>query len=405
MYQLLGKMRVIEASSFVASPCCGMYLAQMGAEVIRFDQIGGGPDFRRWPRAGNGASLYWESLNKGKKSIAINLASAEGRELATGLITAPGPEGGLFVTNYPVDGFLAHARLAALRPDLITLRIMGRADGGPALDHTVNCAVGFPQITGPASLGDEVVNHVLPAWDLLTGAYSAFAFLAAERHRRDTGTGQEVRVPLADMAIASVANLGMLAEVLDTGAERPRLGNQIIGAFGRDCTTADGKRLMLMALTARQWQGLVAALGIAEGVAQIEAAQGVSFARDEVIRYEHRDRLVPLVEQAIARRTLADLASAFDPLGVCWGPYQTMREAADDPALVRSNPIFAEVEQPSGARYPIPGAPATIPQAERLPPARAPRLGEHTDEILAEVLGLGSGAVGKLHDSGIVAAG
>jgi 2-methylfumaryl-CoA isomerase len=207
------------------------------------------------------------------------------------------------------------------------------------------------------------------------------------------------------MAIASVANLGMLAEVLDTGAERPRLGNQIIGAFGRDFTTADGKRLMLMALTARQWQGLVAALGIAEGVAQIEAAQGVSFARDEVIRYEHRDRLVPLVEQAIARRTLADLASAFDPLGVCWGPYQTMREAADDPALVRSNPIFAEVEQPSGARYPIPGAPATIPQAERLPPARAPRLGEHTDEILAEVLGLGSGAVGKLHDSGIVAAG
>ncbi|NML13157.1 carnitine dehydratase [Sphingobium sp. AR-3-1] len=405
MYRLLDRMRVVEASSFVASPTCGMYLAQMGAEVIRFDQIGGGPDFRRWPRAKNGASLYWESLNKGKKSIAINLASAEGRALAITLITAPGPTGGLFVTNYPVEGFLSHERLSALRPDLVTLRIMGRADGGPALDHTVNCAVGFPQITGPSGLGDAVVNHVLPAWDLLTGAYSAFAFLAAERHRRDTGAGQEVRVPLADMAIASVANLGMLAEVLDSDANRPRLGNQIFGAFGRDFTTTDGHRLMLMALTVRQWQGLVEALGIAQGVAQIEAGQGVSFARDEGIRFEHRDKLVPLVEEAVAKRTLADLACAFEPLGVCWSPYQSMREAADDPDLVRANPIFTEVEQPSGARYPIPGAPATIPKAERLPPARAPRLGEHTDEILANVLGLSSGEVGKLHDSGIVAAG
>lgn len=405
MYRLLGGMRVIEASSFVASPTCGMHLAQMGAEVIRFDQIGGGPDFRRWPRADNGLSLYWESLNKGKKSIAIDLGSAEGRELATALITAPGPSGGLFVTNYPVDGFLAHDRLAALRPDLVTVRIMGRADGGPALDYTVNCAVGYPQITGPESLGDEVVNHVLPAWDLLTGAYSAFALLAAERHRRDTGAGQEVRVPLADMAIASVANLGMLAEVLDTGADRARLGNQVYGAFGRDFTTADGKRLMLMAITPRQWKGMVEALGIGEAVAAIQAEQGVSFARDEGVRYQHRDRLVPLVEQAVAQRSMSDLAAAFDPLGVCWGPYRSMREAADDPDLVRANPIFAEVEQPSGTRYPIPGAPATIPQAERLPPARAPRLGEHTDEILAEVLGLGAGAVAKLHDSGIVAAG
>ena len=82
MYDLLKGLRVVEGAAFVAGPTCALYLAQMGAEVIRFDAIGGGPDFRRWPIAPNGSSLYWESLNKGKKSVALNLTSPEGRELA-----------------------------------------------------------------------------------------------------------------------------------------------------------------------------------------------------------------------------------------------------------------------------------------------------------------------------------
>src|SRR5688500_4622079 len=102
MYGLLQGVRVIEGASFVAAPSCGLHLLQMGAEVIRFDMIGGGPDFNRWPRSANGASFYWEGLNKGKKSIAIDLAQPEGRELALALVTAPGEGAGLLVTNYPV---------------------------------------------------------------------------------------------------------------------------------------------------------------------------------------------------------------------------------------------------------------------------------------------------------------
>jgi 2-methylfumaryl-CoA isomerase len=135
----------------------------MGAEVIRFDQIGGGPDFRRWPHApGTDRSLYWEGLNANKKSIAIDLSHPHGRALAQRLVTAPGSGSGLFLTNYPVDGFLSHQQLADVRGDLITLRVMGQANGLPALDYTVNCMLGIPQITGPQQLGDEPVNHVLP---------------------------------------------------------------------------------------------------------------------------------------------------------------------------------------------------------------------------------------------------
>ncbi|MBV9840107.1 MAG: CoA transferase [Sphingomonadaceae bacterium] len=403
MYDLLKPLRVVEASSFVASPSAGLYLAQMGAEVIRVDQIGGGPDFNRWPKNDAGSSLYWEGLNKGKKSVALDLGRPEGRELLAALATAAGEQAGLFVTNYPVEGFLSHDKLAARRADLVTVRIMGQANGGPALDYTVNCALGIPQITGPASLGAQPVNHVLPAWDLLTGAYAAFALLAAERHRRETGRGQEVRIPLSDVGIATIANLGQLAEVLTTGENRARYGNEVYGAFGRDYVTADGERLMVMAITPRQWTGLMKALGIGEAVAAIEAERGVSFARDEGVRFEHRDVLVPLVEAAVARRTAADLGSVFDALGCCWGPYRTMIEAARDPVLVADNPVFSTIEQASGLSYPVPGAMATIPQEERLPPVRAPRLGEHSDAVLAEVLGLTSGAIGKLHDEGLVA--
>ncbi|MBC7159718.1 MAG: CoA transferase [Porphyrobacter sp.] len=402
MYRLLAGMRVVEASSFVASPTAGLYLAQMGAEVIRVDQIGGGPDYRRWPKAGNGASLYWEGLNKGKKSLALNLSDPAGREMLAALATAPGDKAGLFLTNFPVDGFLSHSRLARRRADLVTVRIMGQADGGPALDYTVNSALGIPLITGPESLGDEPVNHVLPAWDLLTGAYAAFAMLAAHHHRAATGEGQEVRIPLADVGIATIANLGQLAETLLSG-DRPRYGNAVFGAFGRDFLTADGRRLMIMAITPRQWRGLVDVLGLAEAVAAIETARGVSFDTDEGLRFEHRDALFPLVEAAMAQRRCDELAAALDAAGCCWGPYRAMHEAVRDPVLVTGNPVFSEIEQASGTRYPVPGAMATIPQAERLAPQRAPRLGEHSDQVLAECLGLDSGQIGALHDKGLVA--
>lgn len=402
MYPLLSQLKVVEASSFVACPTAGLYLSQMGAEVIRVDQIGGGPDYRRWPLADNGASLYWEGLNKGKKSVAINLGVPEGRELLAALATAPGEHSGLFLTNFPVDGFLSHSKLAARRADLITVRIMGQANGGPALDYTVNAGLGIPQITGPQSLGEAPVNHVLPAWDLLTGAYAAFLAMVALHHRRTTGAGQEVRVPLADVGVATISNLGQLAETLLSG-NRPRFGNAVFGAFGRDFVTADGKRIMVMAITPRQWAGLVEALAIKGQVASIEASRNVSFAEDEGCRFEHRDALFALVEAAIVCRQSGELAQALDARGCCWGPYLAMHETVHDPTLVTANPVFTEVEQVSGRRYPVPGAMATLPAQERMPPVRAPRLGEHSDEVLSRLLGLTSGQIGALHERKIIA--
>lgn len=404
MYDLLKGLRVVEGAAFIAGPSCGLHLAQMGAEVIRFDNIGGGPDFRRWPLAPNGASLYWEGLNKGKKSIAINLTSPQGRDLAIAIAAAPGENAGLFVTNYPLDGFLSYTNLKAARADIICVRIMGWADGAPAVDYTVNAASGLPVMTGPAD-DARPVNHVLPAWDLLGGAYAAFALIAAERERRASGQGREIRVPLSDLVASSLSHIGAVAEVLTRGDDRARMGNDLFGAFGRDFATADGERVMLVAISSRQWAGAVRALDLADGIAALEHELGVSFGRDEGVRFRHRDRLFPLFEAAIGARRLADLGLAFDAAGVTWSKYQTLHQAVTtDARLFTANPMFQTLTNPSGLNYPASGPAGTISGQARGPLQPAPRLGQHTDEVLASMLGLSGAAIGKLHDDGIVAA-
>ena len=367
----------------------------MGAEVIRVDQIGGGPDFRRWPVTANNDSLYWENLNRAKKSVALDLGKPEGRELLVRLVQQTGQ----FITNFPAEGFLAHDKLAAGRADLVTVRVMGWADGSPALDYTVNNAVGYPMMTGA---GPEPVNHVLPAWDLLSGAYAAFALLAAIQRRTATGEGGELRIPLSDVAIGTVANLGGLAEVLCSGENRPRLGNAVYGLFGRDFVTADGVRTMIVVVTPRQWSNLLTALGLGEAIAGVETARGVSFAKDDGLRFTHRDALFPLFEAAFAAGSHAEIAKALDAGGVVHSSYRTMLEAARDPAMVGENPIFGETANPSGQAYPAAGAFVTIPQLDRAAPQPAPRNGQHSEQVLSERLGMGSGEIAGLIDAGIV---
>lgn len=403
MYPLLQGLRVIECASFIAAPSCALHLRQLGAEVIRIDPIGGGPDFHRWPVSQAGHSFYWEGLQKGKQSIAVDFASQQGRQLISDLITAPGTDGGILVTNFPRTGFLAHELLARRRPDLITVRVMGWRDGDSSVDYTVNASIGLPYLTGSSANGDDPVNHVLPAWDLLTGAYAAFVTLAAERERLRKGHGQEVTIPLSDVAVAALGNTGQIAEVLH-GGDRPRHGNALFGAFGRDFATADGERVMVVAITRRQWTGLLAALQLGPQVTAVEQRLGLSFEREEGLRFVHRETLFPLFEQAIGALPLDTLRVRFDSQGVCWSPYHTLsRGLREDPRLSLDAPLFNDLAHPSGHHYPAPGPAATFSGSERAPVERAPRLGEHTDAVLARLLSLDDGQIRALHDAGVVA--
>ena len=401
MNSVLKGLRVVEGSAFVAAPFCGMTLAQQGADVIRFDPIGGGIDARRWPLTADGKSLYWSGLNKGKRSVAVNVREPEGRDLIVNLITAPGEGGGIFLTNFPTSGALGYDSLKQRRPDLIMLNLFGNPDGSSAVDYTVNCAIGFPSVTGT---GDGAhTNHVLPAWDAITGVTAAMGIVSAERHRRLTGEGQYVRLALSDVAFAMVGNLGYIAEAQINHEDRPSYGNYLYGAYGSEFRTSDARYVYVVAITNRQWTALCEATGLTEKMALIEPLLDVRLS-DEGDRFKAREAISAVLRPWFLARTLAEVTATFGGTGVCWGPYQTFRQmVADDPRCSAANPMFSEVDQPGIGRYLVPGSPLGFSGLPRQPPLPAPRLGEHTDEVLSEILGLGDGQIGGLRDRGIVA--
>ncbi|MBN9409266.1 MAG: CoA transferase [Burkholderiales bacterium] len=402
--RLLSGLRVVEAAAFVAAPLGGMTLAQMGAEVIRIDTLAGGLDHHRWPVAPDGTSLFWTGLNKGKKSVALDLSSPEGRELAMALITAPGEDAGVLVTNFPPRGWLDHDALRERRGDLIQLTVQGDRHGGSAVDYTINSRVGMPYLTGPQGhAADQPVNHVLPAWDLICGQMAATGVLAAERHRRRTGEGQHVKLALEDVALASIGHLGFLAEA-QLGHERPRHGNHLFGAFGHDFATADGERVMVVGLTGKQWRALCDALEIGDEVARIGAGLELDL-RQEGNRFLAREPLAQLVGQRIGARSFGDLRAVFDRHGVCWGRYQTVSQLLrEDDACSLANPLFGEVEQGGAGRLLAPGLPLSFSRGESAPVQPAPRLGQHTEEVLSAHLGVSSHEFGHLVERGVVAA-
>jgi 2-methylfumaryl-CoA isomerase len=399
---ILSGLRVVEGSAFVAAPLGGMTLAQLGADVIRFDQIGGGLDYGRWPLAPDGQSLFWAGLNKGKRSIQLDLRSPEGRELASALVAAPGPDAGLFLTNFPARGWLAYDELRRRRKDLIMLALTGNPDGSSELDYTVNAATGFPWVTGPRDVA-EPVNSVLPAWDVVTGTLAAVGLLAAERHRRRTGEGQVIRLSLSDVAFAMVGNLGRIGQAQLCARDQRKDGNYLYGAFGHDFETRDCRRVMVVALTARQWTALSDVTGIESACASLGQAIEHNLST-ETGRFEARDLITALLRPWFANRNLAEIREEFAGTGVSWGPYQTFRQlATEDPRASTANPMFEAIEHPGAGSYLMPGSPLDFSAVSRAPVRRAPRLGEHTEEILADVLRLSATEIGRLFDAGTVA--
>jgi 2-methylfumaryl-CoA isomerase len=397
---VLTGMRIVEASAFVAAPLGGMTLAQMGADVIRIDALGGGLDYRRWPVTEDNTSLFWCGLNKSKRSVAIDLSSPEGRELAMAIITAPGDDAGMLLTNFPPRGWLDHDKLRQRRADLIQVTLQGDRHGGSAVDYTVNPRLGLPMMTGPQAHPDPV-NHVLPAWDLITGQMIAVGLLAAERHRLRTGQGQHVKLALQDVGLAVMGHLGFIAEA-QFGQPRQRHGNELFGAFGRDFVCADGVRVMVVGLTAKQWRALCDALDMGPDMAGLGQSLGMDLDQ-EGNRFRARREIASVVERWVAARAVADVGAAFDRHGVCWSRYQSVDDlVANDPECSVENPLFTRIDQPGVGSMLAPGIPLDFQGIGRHAAQPAPRLGEHTEQVLSELLGIDSAAYGALHDQGIV---
>lgn len=392
----LSGITVVEVSSFVAAPLCGMTLGQLGAEVIRIDPIGGASDVQRWPLAADGTSIYWTGLNRGKRSATIDLRAPEGQELVQRLIV----EGdGVVVTNAAGLSWLSHDTLTDKRPDVIHVQLLGRGDGSTAVDYTVNAGIGYPLVTGPADHAGPV-NHVLPAWDVCCGLYAALAVVTALRRRDASGVGARVTLALEDVALATAGNLGLLTEPQVNGTQRERLGNAIYGQYGQDFVSGDGARFMVVTLTRRHFRDLVDVTGVGAAVAALADALGVDFG-SEGDRYRYRDVLSGLFATWFADHTADEITAALSGTTVLFERYRTFAEVAASPK-VTANPLFTRLHQDGLGDYFAPGLPVAFDGAHAAG-APAPHLGQDTADLLERRLGLTTADIERLAQAKTIA--
>jgi 2-methylfumaryl-CoA isomerase len=413
MNELLSGVAFVERSAFVAAPLAGKTLAQLGACVLKVDDVRGGPDWTRWPLGADGRSLYWAELNRGKKSMLVDTRSGAGRELVAELASVAGG----FLTNLDSRPPVSVNELRARRPDLIYALIEGNRGGRTAIDYTVNAALGHASIVGPA---DHVgpINHQLPAWDISTGLLTA-ASVAAAVHRRGRGDGGAlIHTSLLDVALALTGSLGWLAEAQLNHRPRARVGNAIFGAFGHDFTTLDGHQVMVAAVSERQWRALVAATS-AESLMALLAERGCEL-DTESGRFRATAAIAGVLSPWFGSRNLAEVSDALDRHGVCWDAYQELPDfMASDARASTSNPVvwpdpdaaYGEAEDPSGRRGDDWEHPAEAPKVVSFPvtldgdasrPGHVPGRGEHTEEVLLSLLGLSTAEIGRLHRDGTV---
>ena len=391
----LAGITVVEVSSFVAAPLCGMTLNQLGAQVIRVDPIGGASDTQRWPLTADGTSIYWTGLNKGKRSATIDLRSPDGQELVRRLIV----EGdGIVVTN-AVLPWLNYDALAAERSDVVHVQLLGRGDGSTGVDYTVNAGIGYPLVTGPANYAGPI-NHVLPAWDVCCGLYAALAVVAAMRRRDQTGEGTRISLALEDVALATAGNLGLLTEPQVLGTQRERLGNAIYGQYGQDFTSRDGAAFMVVLLTGRHFRDLVDVTGTGVAVAALAEALGADFAA-EGDRYRYRDVLSGLFATWFGDHTADEITAGLSGSTVLFERYRTFAEVVADPK-VTENPLFSSLHQPGLGDYLAPAMPVAFDGAHP-PSGPAPALGQDTVDVLTE-LGLPAADIERLANAGTIGA-
>lgn len=387
-------LQVVEVSSYVASPLCGLVLAQLGADVVRVDPIGGRADHQRWPLAPNGSSLYWAELNRGKRSICVDLRSPDGVAVVRELVA----DAGTLVTNAGPTPGLGYEDLREVRPDLLMVQLLGGSRGSPAVDYTVNARVGFAAVTGPSQLRTPV-NHVLPTWDVTAGLYLALGLLAWDSRRARTGEGAEITLALEDVALVTASNLALLAEAQLVDRPRGRIGNDVYGDFGVTIESGDGTSFMLVSLTPGHWASLIETFAIAKAIHALETALGLNFLEART-RYEYRGVITSLVKPWFAARDAPTVERDLTGVKFLWSRFRTFAEVVADPALP-DNRSFARVSEPGLGTYLAAGPPLRNGSGPT-PPLPTARLGYDTHQVLREVLGMSNTRLDDLARRGVI---
>ena len=403
----LSHLRVLDLSRVLAGPWAGQILADLGAEVIKVERPGNGDDTRAWGPPflkdaygeSTGEAAYYLSANRNKQSVTIDFTKPQGQQLVRALAA----KSDILIENFKVGGLeaygLDYASLKALNPDLIYCSITGFGQTGPyakraGYDFMVQGLGGLMSLTGRPE-GEEGAGPVkvgVALTDILTGLYSTVAILAALAHRQHDGGGQHIDMALLDVQVACLANQAM--NYLTTGVAPQRLGNAHPNIVPyQDFPTADGDFILTVGNDSQFRK-------FAEVAGRPEWADDPRFATN-TLRVVNRSVLVPLLRQATVFKTTAEWVTQLEAVGVPCGPINDLAQVFADPQ-VQARGLAMQLPHALAGLVPQVASPIRLSETPVEYRNAPPLLGEHTRQVLEQVLGLHADAVEALRQSGVL---
>ena len=403
----LSHLRVLDLSRVLAGPWCGQNLADLGAEVIKVERPKVGDDTRHWGppylRDDEGRdtseAAYFLAANRNKQSLTLDFTQGEGQRLVRELAA----KSDILIENFKVGGLeaygLDYASLKAINPRLIYCSITGFGQSGPyakraGYDFMIQGLGGLMSLTGQPDGGEGggPVKVGVALTDILTGLYATVAVLAALAHRGKTGEGQHIDMALLDVQVACLANQAM--NYLTTGISPKRLGNAHPNIVPYQAfPTADGD-LILTVGNDSQFRKFCDVAGHPEwGVDPRFASNGQ--------RVAHRAELIPLIRQATVFRTTAEWVGLLEAAGVPCGPVNDLQQVFADPQVIARG-LRIDLPHPLAGSTPQVASPLRLSASPVEYRQAPPLLGEHTERVLGEVLGLDARQIEALRSQGVI---
>ncbi len=391
-------LRVLDLTRVLAGPTCTQMLGDMGAEVIKIERPGAGDDTRGFaPPAmpGTEESAYFVGVNRNKRSVTLDIATPEGQKIIKRLLE----DTDILVENFKVGALakygLGYEQVHKAFPSIIYCSITGFGQTGPyaprpGYDALIQAMGGVMSLTGEIEGEPQKVG--IPVADVFAGLYGCIGILAALRHRERTGQGQQVDIGMLDTHVAWLANQGM--NYLATGENPPRLGNQHPNIVPYQVfPTADG-HIVLSVGNDPTFKRFCDAFGISH------LLDDERFATNPA-RVQNRKLVTETLNETMRTRTTADWVEKLEALKIGCGPINTLKQVFADPHVVARGMVI-EMDHAAGVPVKVIANPVRLsetPADYRVPP---PVLGQHTDEILGDLLGISAREINKLRDKGIV---
>ena len=400
MRKALDHLRVLDMSRVLAGPFLAQNLADFGADVIKVERPHHGDESRTFPpyvkdAAGEDTedSAYFMSINRGKRSITIDISRPRGQELVKALAA----QSDVLVENYKVGDLkrygLDYEAICAVNPRIVYCSITGFGQTGPyrnrpGYDYIFQAMSGLMSLTGgPDELpGGGPAKVGLAICDVITGIYSSFAVMTALAEREKSGLGQHIDMSLLDTTIAAISHINM--NYLIGGIIPKRMGTGHPSIVPYQMFQAQDGPMVVAVGNDGQFAKLCTLLG------DPELAQDPRFLTNP-LRVKHRDALIPQLEAVFATKTAGEWIASLTHLGVPCGPLNNIQQVFDDPH-VRSRGVQVQIPHPRAGSVPALANPARLAQTPPQYERHAPLLGEHTHEVLSSVLGLSEADITQL---------